>query len=239
MLLNWLRWLFRAKPLMFVIDGTDGSGKATHVKLLQVWLEAHGYEVAVFDYPQYGQPSAKLVEMYLNKELGGNINALDPHEISVYYAIDRQTTAPAIRAALASGKVVLCNRYQSSNKAHQGSKISDRRRRLRFYRWLDRLEFNMLGVVRPTKTFVLRMPTAQAQQFAGQKPQAAHLTGDDLHESDSNHLTAAAACYLELCRYHPWDHILIECTGNDGEVQDIPTINEKLQQGILPLLERG
>ncbi len=235
---NWFAHPFRTKSKLFVIEGSDGSGKATHVKELQAWLEVHGYEVAVFSFPQYGQPSAKLVEMYLNREFGDSVNALDPHQASVCYAIDRQMITPAIKAALADGKIVLCDRYQASNKAHQGAKIAALRERLRFYHWLDRLEFGLLGTVRPNQTFVLRVPPSIAQKLAGQKPVAAHLKNNrgDLHEKDLDHLTTASDCYLELCSLYPRDFTLINCTDSSGQLQDIQTINLKLQERIKPLL---
>ena len=39
-----------------VLEGSDGSGKGTQLKLLAEQLKAEGYDVTVFDFPQYAQP---------------------------------------------------------------------------------------------------------------------------------------------------------------------------------------
>src|SRR5215217_2684791 len=92
-----------------VIEGTDGSGKGTQFKKLVERLEGEGYEVAQFDFPQYGQPSAYFVEQYLNGKYG-TAEEVGPYTGSVFYALDRYQAAPAIRQALSEGKIVLANR---------------------------------------------------------------------------------------------------------------------------------
>ncbi|KKU51720.1 MAG: Thymidylate kinase [Candidatus Moranbacteria bacterium GW2011_GWE2_47_10] len=42
------------KGKFIVIDGTDGSGKATQTELLVKRLKKAGHKVKVFDFPQYG-----------------------------------------------------------------------------------------------------------------------------------------------------------------------------------------
>ena len=41
------------KGKLIVIDGTDGSGKATQVKLLRARLVKEGYTVKLLDFPEY------------------------------------------------------------------------------------------------------------------------------------------------------------------------------------------
>ncbi len=228
-------------PRVFVIEGTDGSGKASHVELLRQWLEAQGYQVVVFDFPQYGQPSARDVEAYLAGEYGQLNGEAGARQASRFYAADRLAATPAINSAVAAGMVVLCNRYIASNLAHQGGKIEDEAARHQFYAWCELLEYNQLGAVPPTMTFVLRMPTKQAQSFVDLKAERAHLGGRsrDLHEADLGHLTSAARGYLELCQLFPDDYTLIECVDRNGQLQDIGTINQKIRQAIGSMLEKG
>ena len=49
------------RGVFIVIEGSDGSGKATQVHLLKERLEAAGYDVELFDFPQYNQPSSYFV----------------------------------------------------------------------------------------------------------------------------------------------------------------------------------
>ena len=58
------------KGKFIVIDGTDGSGKATQTDLLVMKIRKSGRRVKIFDFPQYGTKSAGLVEEYLNGEYG-------------------------------------------------------------------------------------------------------------------------------------------------------------------------
>jgi len=50
------------KGKFIVIDGTDGSGKATQAEILVARLTSMNLPVAMIDFPQYGHKSAGLVE---------------------------------------------------------------------------------------------------------------------------------------------------------------------------------
>src|SRR5438309_125915 len=108
--------------IFIVLEGADGSGKATQFRLLAERLRAVGYDVAVFDFPRHDRPSSHFVRSYLNGEYGP-AKEVSPYTASLFYALDRFEAAPAIRQALSEGKVVLSNRYVGSNMAHQGAKF--------------------------------------------------------------------------------------------------------------------
>ena len=143
--------------LFLVVEGTDGSGKGTQFKLLVDKLTAEGYDVATFDFPQYEQPSSYFVREYLNGNYG-TADEVGPYTGSLFYALDRYQAAPAIREALAAGKVVIANRFTGSNMAHQGTKFNHSEERRGYFIWLDNLEFQMLNIPRPDKSIVLRVP---------------------------------------------------------------------------------
>ena len=103
-----------------VIDGTNGSGKATQTHLLMEELKLNGYPVEMTDFPQYGTKSAGLIEEYLN----GKYGQVGPHAASIFYAIDRFDASFKIRQWLQEGKVVISNRYVTANAGHQGGKIA-------------------------------------------------------------------------------------------------------------------
>ena len=50
---------------VIVIEGSDGSGKATQTKLLYEALTAQGKQVKMVSYPCYESDSSALVKMYL------------------------------------------------------------------------------------------------------------------------------------------------------------------------------
>lgn len=218
-----------------VIEGTDGAGKGTQFKRLQERLMAEGYEVATFDFPQYGQPSSYFVQQYLNGKYG-TIEDVGPYTGSLFYALDRFEAAPKIRQALAEGKVVLANRYVGSNMAHQGTKFLHAEERRGYFIWLDNLEFEMLRIPRPTLSFVLRVPAGIAQSLVDQKAAREYTDKKrDLHEADLDHLQKAVAVYDDMCQLFPRDFQRIDCT-RDDQLLDIDTIHDIIWQKTAPML---
>ena len=57
---------------LFVIDGTDGSGKQTQLEYLKEHLSKDGVEYKTVSFPNYDSPSSSLVKMYLGGEFGDN-----------------------------------------------------------------------------------------------------------------------------------------------------------------------
>lgn len=193
-----------------VIDGTDGSGKATQTELLVQTLKTEGFDVEVTDFPQYGKKSAGMVEEYLN----GKYGQVNPYAASVFYAVDRFDAGFAIRRWLTQGKIVVSNRYVTANAGHQGGKIDDPAERVKFFRWLDNLEYGTFGIPKPDLNIILHMPAKVAQGLVDRKSksQRAYVNGKkrDLHEADLNHLERAVEVYLEIARLFP-NTKLVEC----------------------------
>src|SRR3989344_7282631 len=82
-----------------VIEGTDGSGKATQTGLLVERLKAIGRKVAMVDFPRYGNPSGYFIEKYLNAGYG-DMSEIGPEKASLFYALDRFDASPDIRSWL-------------------------------------------------------------------------------------------------------------------------------------------
>lgn len=218
------------KGKFIVIEGTDGSGKGTHSKLLAEWLKAEGHQIETFDFPQYGQPSAYFVEQYLNGAYG-ELDQTDSYRGSLFYAMDRFAASQKIREALEAGKVVLSNRYVASNMGHQGAKIDDPTERTKYFNWNAELEYKILGSPRPSLNVVLHMPSEQAQKFVDQKAEREHLAGKtrDLHEASLGHLEKAEQTYLELCRDYPQFFSLVECQATDGSIRTIDDVQAEIR----------
>lgn len=212
-----------------VIEGTDGSGKGTQFAKLVERLTAEGYDVAQFDFPQYDQPSSYFVREYLNGNYG-SAEEVGPYTGSLFYALDRYQAAPAIQEALEAGKVVVANRFTGSNMAHQGTKFAIPAERRGYFIWNDNLEFEMLKIPRPDKSFVLRVPAETAQQLVDQK-EARNYTDKkrDLHEADLGHLQRSVEVYDDLCQLFPQDFVRVDCV-RDNSLLDIETIHQLLWQ---------
>ena len=216
-----------------VIEGSDGSGKATQFKLLTERLKAVGYDVEVFDFPQYDSPSSYFIKSYLKGDYG-DTSTISPYTASLFYALDRYEAAPKIRKALESGKVVVANRYVGSNMAHQGSKFSSNVEQRSFFVWGDSLEFQLLGIPRPSMNIFLRVPADVSQKLIQERSKK---TGTPLdgHELDINHLTKSVATYDLLCQLFPKDFKAINCVEN-GQMLSVPAINNLIWEQIKPTL---
>ncbi|MFA5163511.1 MAG: hypothetical protein WC441_03205 [Patescibacteria group bacterium] len=206
-----------------VIDGTDGSGKTTQLNLLATKLKDEGYGVAIADFPQYNTKSAGMVEEYLSGKYGG-AGEVDPYQASIFYAVDRYDASFKIKEWLKEGKIVLANRYVSSNLGHQGGKFDNPLERKIFFNWLYDLEYRLFSVPKPDLSLILHVEADIAQQLAA-KRQREDWTGKtkDIHENDLNHLKRAEQVYLEIARTFP-DFKLIKCT-NQGKILPPEEIN--------------
>lgn len=218
-----------------VVEGTDGSGKGTQVAKLVERLEHDGYNVATFDFPQYESPSSYFVREYLNGKYG-SAEDVGPYTGSLFYALDRYQAAPAIREAMAAGKVVIANRFTGSNMAHQGTKFDLSEHRRGYFIWLDNLEFEMLKIPRPDRSIVLRVPAEIAQKLVDQKDKRAYTDKKrDLHEADLGHLQRAVEVYDDLCQLFPKDFVRVDCV-RDEQLLDIDTVHRLLWQAVEPML---
>ena len=212
-----------AKGKLIVIEGTDGSGKATQTRLLAEKLEKEGYDVKTIDFPQYGKESAKLVEDYLAGKFGP-LDRVDPYEVAKYYAWDRKEAAPAIKKWLEDDNIVIANRYQQSNKGHQAGKIKSMKEREEFIRWLDDLEYNQYKIPKPDLIVFLHVTAETAQSLVTKRGNK-----KDIHEANLQHLKDTEQAYMEIAKKEGWT--VIECV-KDGELMPIGHVHQILWNKI-------
>ncbi len=204
----------KKRGLFIVIDGIDGSGKATQTKLLIKRLKEEGQRVAEIDFPQYGQKSAALVEEYLNGEFG-TAEEVGPYRASIFFACDRYAARDRIKKHLNDGKIVIANRYTAANMGHQGGKLGKSSERKKYFRWLHDLEYKIFEIPKPDINLILHVEASIAQKLALQKRKKIYLKKKraDIHERDLKHLKDAEKVFIEIARTLP--HIsLIECMKN-------------------------
>lgn len=199
------------RGLFLCIEGGDGSGKGTQYELLAERLEKSGEKLFKVDFPRYGQPSAELVELYLNNEFG-DATKLDPRLASLPYAIDRLAAKEEIETALAKGQLVLANRFTASNLAHQGAKFKGATERKAFFKWLHNLEHGVMHIPEPDYHFILHVPAQIAQARVLKKADRAYTTKKlDGHEADLDYQKRAEQTYLDLAKTFPDRFGVMEC----------------------------
>jgi dTMP kinase len=175
---------------LIVLDGGDGAGKATQVALLVKQLMADGYKVETLDFPQYTQNTfGALIRECLDGKRG-DFMATDARVASTLYAADRFESKPRLESWLEEGKIVVLDRYVSSNMMHQGAKIKDADELEAFLGWLDHMEHGVFGLPRPDVILYLEVPFNVRQNLKKVAVAAGKHGADvklDVAEADHHH----------------------------------------------------
>lgn len=216
---------------LIVIEGTDCSGKETQSRLLVKELNEIGKKAIYLTFPNYDSPTGKIVGgPYLGKEeisksyFSEGASHVDAKVASLYFAADRYYNLNIIKDYLDKDYIVIMDRYVSSNMAHQGGKIKDKEKRYEMYEWLEKLEYDMLGLIKPDMTIFLHMPTEYAIVLKQNR------TSLDDHEKDNEHLHLAELSYIEL--KDKYNFINIDCV-KDNEIKSVEVIHNEIMKSIL------
>lgn len=205
---------------LIVIEGLDGSGKATQAQKLFEKLKDQGKQVIKVSFPNYNSNSSALVKMYLNGEFGSDPNQVNPYAASSFYAIDRFASyTKNWKNFYLDGGTVIADRYTTSNAIHQCAKLPKEQWK-DFINWLFHYEYELLGIPEPYRTLYLRVDPEVSQKLMTKRYQG-NEERKDIHESDLEYLRrsreAADYCAKEL----GWT--LIECVQNSDmrSIEDI------------------
>ena len=194
---------------LFVIDGTDGSGKQTQFEKLKERLSKDGIDYKVVSFPNYESQSSSLVKMYLSGEFGENAKEISPYIASTFYAADRYATFKTkYQKYYDEGGIILADRYTTANMVHQAGKIDNKEERKKFLDWLWDFEFNLYGLPIPTEVFFLNMPVEKSLELMkNRENKFTHQDKKDIHEKDINHLKDAHSAACEVAKEYNWFEI--------------------------------
>lgn len=117
-------------------EGIDGCGKSTQAKLLSQYFVDQGKDV-IFSREPGGSPGAETIRALL---LTGNTDKWSAEtELLLFTAARRDHLETTIEPALASGKMVICDRFADSTRVYQGATRGDLRSKV------DLLHTTMIG----------------------------------------------------------------------------------------------
>ena len=199
------------KGTLIVLEGIDGSGKATQAALLETKFKEAGRSVMHISFPDYESDSSALVKMYLAGAFGNDPNDVNPYAASLFYAVDRFASyRMKWREFYESGGVVIADRYVTSNMVHQMTKYDDAAARDAFLSWLEETEYGHLGLPRPDTVILLDVPLTLSENLV----KARHEAGGsmDIHEQHLDYLRRCYDAYRELSARYSWERI--SCTEN-------------------------
>jgi dTMP kinase len=229
------------KGKLIVIDGTDGSGKATQVALLKRHLEKDGHIVKIVDFPEYYKNFFGAFIGHCLSEQYYNFLGVHPKIASVLYAADRWQSSEEMREWLKKGYIVIANRYVSANQIHQGGKIKSAKKRNDFIKWLDEMEYEVFEIPRPDITLYLSLPIKIVLELlekrGSSKMKREYLKrGKDVHEADENFLINSRKSALKLVKEVP-NFIKIECE-TKGKILPREKIHEMVYEKVKKILKK-
>lgn len=214
---------------LFVIDGTDGSGKQTQSSLLKERLQKDGIDFKSISFPNYDSPSSALVKMYLEGDFGENQKDVSPYIASTFYAADRYATFKKdFEKYYNNGGIIIADRYTTSNIIHQAGIIKDKQEREKFLKWLWDFEFNLYGLPIPTEVIFLNMPPDYTEKLIQDREnKITHEKQKDIIEKNKQNTIDAYNNALELVKKYNWYEI--KCV-KDDKIRTIEDINGEIYE---------
>lgn len=214
---------------IIVIEGTDGTGKATQSQALHHRLVTEGFNTQIISFPRYDGPFGPEIKRYLKRQLD-----LGAFAAAQLYAADRLDALDQIKQAINNNDFVIFDRYVSSNLAHQGARVIDQSERQALYKKIIKLEYHHHRLAQPDHTVILSLPEEQIQKLIRSR----HPDGDlDRHEADADYLIRTTRCYNELQELGLLTNVSkINCAPN-GEILDIESISQLIYNQIKYLIK--
>ncbi len=210
---------------LIVIEGLDGSGKSTQTEIIKAYLEDKGVSVKQIKLPDYDSPSSSLVKMYLAGDFGTHPSDVNAYVASSFFAVDRFANFKSKwKDDYDNGKLILADRYTTSNASHQMTKIP-KTQWDEYLSWLEDFEYNKMGIPKPSLVIFLDMPVEISQKLMTDR-----YKGDegkkDVHEADVSYLKACREAGLYAADKLGWK--IISCSRGD-EPRSIESISEDIK----------
>ncbi len=131
------------------LEGGEGCGKTTQIKLLAESLTAAGRSITITREPGGSAGAEKIRELLVTGE-ADRWDSLT--ETLLFYAARTDHLARTVRPALAQGNIVICDRFSDSTRVYQGigKGVSSQ--------FIDALHTLTLGDFAPSLTLILDVP---------------------------------------------------------------------------------
>ena len=226
--------------MFIVLEGLDGAGKSTQVRLLRRLLAERGVESEYVHFPRFDAPVyGELIARFLRGELGA-VDKVNPYLVALLFAGDRADAAAQLRCWLDAGHAVVLDRYVYSNVGFQCAKLpaGDRQEELR--RWILDLEFVHNGLPRPDLSLFLDVPFSFTERKLAETREGDDREylqgGQDIHEASLALQQAVRSVYLEAAAKDPALRV-VDCSDPAGAMDSPEGIFAKICAQLAPILE--
>jgi dTMP kinase len=213
------------RGLFITLEGLDGSGKTTQIKRLAAWMQKRGIDPVITRQPGGTATGDRIRALLLDS---GSTPLAPMTEMALMFADRAQAIAEVIEPALASGRIVLCDRFTDSTEAYQGGG-----RELGSQRVLD-LHRLVCGDLQPDLTLLL-LPSLDSSlaRARHRNERIVTQTGKDenrFEQEQGEFFRRVWEKYREIARREPNRIVLIEGNLNVDEVHDqiVEAVSERL-----------
>ena len=192
------------------LEGGEGAGKTTQIKLLADALKAGGLDPIITREPG-GSPAAEVIRSLLVK---GAVDRWQPMtEVLLNFAARLEHVQATIEPALAAGRWVLCDRFADSTVAYQGYG-HDLGRAV-----IDELHRLVVGYFQPDLTVILDIPVAEGLARATNREQAEGSREDRYEHMDEGFHQRLRDGFLDIARRNPERCVVINAAQEPDKVQ--------------------
>ena len=193
--------------MLIAFEGLDQSGKATQTRQLRARIEQHGLDVHTLSFPDYETPIGREIRSALDghREFGADV-------MQLLYVANRFEYKSRIEAWLATGAVVICDRYRASSVAYGEAQGLDPA-------WLE-------SVQRP-------LPAPDVTVYLDIAPDTGvrrKATGRDLYERDLSLLARVRTSYRRQATQPGWVVVNAELPPDQVTAAVIDAVVPRLSQ---------
>lgn len=198
---------------LIVLEGLDGSGKATQAKLLAETLLKTGSKVRQISFPNYESDSSALVRMYLSGQFGSSPGDVNAYAASAFYAVDRYAGMKQDWGRFyEEGGILIADRYTTSNAVHQCCKLPEGSWD-EYLDWLFHFEYCLLGLPEPDLVVYLQVPVSVNQELMTERYHG-NEQRKDIHEKNTEYLMLAHRAAYYCAGKYGW--YTVNCLENSG-----------------------
>lgn len=213
------------------IEGLDGAGKSTQIKLLIEFFKLNGIETKFVHFPRSGEGVfGELISKFLRGEFGA-VKNVHPQLVALLFAEDRKAFSETIANWMKAGHSVLVDRYVFSNIAFQCAKMEDNSEKEELKEWIKMFEYEYNKIPKPDLSIYLDVPFAFTHKSLNERrsgDEREYLKGkDDIHEKDISLQMAVKTEYEKLVETEK-DLKRIMCYNSDDEMKSIEEIHAQI-----------